>query len=234
MDYALFRDLYGNREKKQVHIERLKRSMEQNYLLSPILVNEKYEIIDGQHRFEAAKYLGFPVYYIVVPGYSNSEVQILNTNSSNWNRPDFLNAYCELKKPAYLTFRNFLREFPELGFQIPHMLLTGLKGRGKEHKKIRTKEFEEGNLEIVDLEKARELARKLMDIKPYYKGFARREFASAMFDIFKNKNYKHKEFLHKLEKFPNKMHDCTKVEEYKILIENTYNYKRIEKVNLRY
>ena len=54
-DYAKFKTLQGNRDVNKLHVSRLKESFKTAYLLSPIVVNQYYEIIDGQHRYEAAK-----------------------------------------------------------------------------------------------------------------------------------------------------------------------------------
>ena len=43
--------------------------MKKKYLVSPILVNEKMEVIDGQHRLQAQKELNLPTYYIKNKGY---------------------------------------------------------------------------------------------------------------------------------------------------------------------
>ena len=64
-DYNIFKTLTGNRELNISHKEKLKKSFKENYLISPIIINEKYEIIDGQHRFNAARELGYYVYYIL-------------------------------------------------------------------------------------------------------------------------------------------------------------------------
>ena len=77
-DYFLFKPIDGNRNKNLLHINRLKKSMESNYLFTVIIVNENYEIIDGQHRFEVIKELKLPLYYIVCNGYGLNEVHILN------------------------------------------------------------------------------------------------------------------------------------------------------------
>ena len=43
--------------------------MQSNYLFTVIIVNENYEIIDGQHRFEVIKELNLPLRYIICEGY---------------------------------------------------------------------------------------------------------------------------------------------------------------------
>ena len=65
-DYAKFKTLIGNRKPNELHIKRLISSFKERYLFSPILVNEKMQIIDGQHRFLSAKELNLPINYLVV------------------------------------------------------------------------------------------------------------------------------------------------------------------------
>jgi hypothetical protein len=89
-DYFLFKPIEGNRNKNLIHLSRLKKSLSENYLFTVIIVNEKYEIIDGQHRFECVKELKLPLHYIVCNGYGLNEVHVLNQNSKTWNAEDYL------------------------------------------------------------------------------------------------------------------------------------------------
>jgi ParB-like chromosome segregation protein Spo0J len=58
MDYNLFSKFNGNRDVKILHVNRIAKSMTEQFLIKPIDVNEKYEVIDGQHRLEACKETG--------------------------------------------------------------------------------------------------------------------------------------------------------------------------------
>ena len=66
-DYKQFKKVKGNRGYAQRHLKNLVSSIAQNNLLqySPIIVNDKMEVIDGQHRLAAAQSLGLPIYYVV-------------------------------------------------------------------------------------------------------------------------------------------------------------------------
>ena len=52
--------------------------------------------------------------------------------------------------------------------------------------------------------------------------------------ITRNQNFEFTEFLQKLKTQPTALQDCTNVTNYKVLIEEIYNYRRREKINLRY
>ncbi len=54
-----------NEETFQEYVENIKKSMQKNFLISTIIVNENFEVIDGQHRLIASKDLGLPIYYFI-------------------------------------------------------------------------------------------------------------------------------------------------------------------------
>lgn len=226
-DYFLFKSIEGNRNKNLLHINRLKKSMSENYLFTIIIVNEKYEIIDGQHRFDVIKELKFPLHYIVCKGYGLNEVHILNQNSKTWNADDYTTGYCNLGYDDYIKYAQFKEKY-NLGHNEAMSLLCGVPN------KIHIELFYGGDFKIKSLKNAEEQIEKIMMIEPYYQGVRRRAFIYTMMSLFKNSNFEFTEFLQKLKLQPTALQDCTNVTNYKILIEEIYNYRRRDKVNLRY
>ena len=246
-DYSMFKILEGNRNVNKLHVRRLKESFKDAYLLSPIVVNQHFQIIDGQHRFEAAKEMKLPINFIVCNNYSLKEVQLLNTNMKNWKKEDYLNAYCDLKYPEYLKFRDFMGRFPELGIASCETILTNslsgghkstssaeLKGTLNESGSYAIRYFQEGDLSIPDYEKSIENAEKIMMIKHYYDGFNRPTFVRAMIGIFKIEYYSHSKLLERLAANPTSLQHCANVTQYKLLIEDIYNFRSRDKVSLRF
>lgn len=230
-DYSLFKTLNGNRDVNHLHLSRLKESMKSNHLTTIIMVNDKFEIIDGQHRFLISKELKLPINYIVEKNYGLKEVQILNANMKNWQTQDYVNGYCDLGYPDYIIYRDFVNEYGFQG-QTAILLLSGEHNGGNEVSPA-TK-FKEGLFKVKDLNEAKKVAEKIMMIEPYYKGFLRRSFVLALVSMFKNENFEFTEFLSKLKQQPTTLQDCTNITQYKVLIEEIYNYRRREKINLRY
>lgn len=235
-DYDNFHFIKGNRNINRSHVERLKESFAEEYLPSPIIVNEEGGIIDGQHRYIAAKELELAILFIVVNGFGLKEVQIYNMNSINWSKIDFLNMYCDLEYEPYIKFRGFMEDYPEFGIRACETLLTGKTGYNTEFKagkKMDVRYFEEGNLEIYDMEEARKNADKLRLVKDHYKGYYRTVFVKAMTQIFKKEEYEHDKFIKRLESNPNSLYHCNKVNDYKFLVEQIYNFRSHNPVNLR-
>lgn len=231
-DYSLFKTLNGNRDVNQIHLCRLRESMKKNHLTTIIMVNEKFEIIDGQHRFLISQELKLPINYIISKNYGLAEVQVLNANMKNWQTTDYVNGYCDLGYNDYIIYRDFVNEYG-LTNQIAMLLLSGEYTSGTNQLSINVK-FKQGLFKVKDLNKAKRMVEKIMMIEPYYKGYLRRSFILALYSMFKNENFEFTEFIAKLKQQPTTLQDCTNVSQYKSLIEEIYNYRRREKINLRF
>ena len=226
-DYFLFKPLNGNRTKNLLHINRLKKSMAEQYLFTVIVVNEKYEIIDGQHRFDVIEELKLPLHYVVCKGYGLEEVHRLNVLSKNWNADDYLNGYCNLGYKDYLIYREFKDKY-KIGHNECMLLLSETN-----HTK-NTGVFNKGLLKIKSLRDAQKKIETIFLLEPYYDGYKRRTFIYALYNLLKNPNFEFTEFIQKLKIQPTALQHCTDVAQYVALIEEIYNYKRRDKVNLRF
>lgn len=242
-DYDMFKMMDDNRDINTLHVQRLVESFKTKHLVSPITVNERKEVIDGQHRLLASKETGMPVYYMVLKGYGIQEVQIFNTNQKNWGKIDYLKMYCSEGKKSYMELSKFMEDFPDFGIQAAERIVTlspyaKRQGRVNGHK-AQMKDFEEGKLSVPNITKSYQLARKLAEFKPYYPGYHRGVFISAVLPLFASKVYDHKEMIYKLGVCSEKgmrLVDCPNVESYRMMLEDIYNWKRQKenKVSFRY
>lgn len=228
-DYFLFKPIDGNRNVNKLHVSRLKKSMLKNYLFTVMIVNENYEIIDGQHRFAVIKDLGLPLHYVKCEGYGLNEVHILNENSKNWSADDFLAGYCDLDKIDYKIYRRFKEKY-RFGHNECMAMLTGANGGGGSAYEL----FRSGKFKVTHLDEATEEAEMIWQLKDLYDGFRRRSFVYAMLQLFDKENFEFSEFLQKVKNQPSVLTDCSTSDQYIALIEEIYNYRRRQKVNLRY
>jgi len=225
-DYSKFSKLVGNRSINHLHLRRLKKSIQENYLFTVIIVNEFFKIIDGQHRFEFIKSLGLPVYYAIKPGYGLNEVHILNANNKTYSLDAYLEGYCDLGIPDYIKYREFKEKY-KFGHRECLSLLSDTIN-------LPSHDFKTGNYKIKNYEKAVMYAEKILMLKPYHDRWKRGPFINALHGLFRNENFNFSEFLNKLKQQPTALTSCVTTEQYLLLIEDIYNYKRRQKVNLRY
>jgi hypothetical protein len=229
MDYSLFKPVNGNRELNQLHLERIKKSMSQNCLFTILYVNEKHQIIDGQHRFEALKALGLPINYIVIEGAGLQDVQIYNHFLKKWDSDDYLSGYCELGYPEYLKYKAFKDRY-QFGANETMALLTGARaGGGGVYN-----DFITGKFRVTNLSQATDVAQKIWMLEGVYDGFRRRAFVFAMMYLLGKPHFDFMEFLQKVKAQPTLLSHCNEAKQYVLLIEEVYNYRRREKVNLRF
>lgn len=141
-DYSKFRVLKGNRDLK--HVKRIIDSInEVGQMKIPIVINEKNEVIDGQHRLEAFKQLGLPVYYIVIPDAGLAEAIALNNFQKPWTQSDYLQSFVNLGNENYKRFvslaeKHNVKSVNELTAIIYHQITTG---GGNFSKKVRNGEL---------------------------------------------------------------------------------------------
>jgi hypothetical protein len=204
--------------------------MTEKYLFTVIIVNENYEIIDGQHRFEVIKELNLPMHYIICDGYGLNEVHLLNQNSKNWNSDDYLEAYCNLNYPHYLNYAIFKDRY-KFGHSVCMAIANNIASSANT---AHVKDFYKGEFLFKDFKKACSLAEKIEILGQYYEGNKRRSFVLAMLQLFKNDNFEFTELLQKLKTQPTALVDCSNTTQYISLIEEIYNYRRKVKVGLRY
>ncbi len=150
-DYKLFKYKKGNRKIVKGAVNRIVRAVKKRNILpsNPIIVNGKYEVIDGQHRLEAAKVLEIPIYYTVFEPASLEEIQLLNANVRQWTAIDFLNSYVDLGNQDYIDFKNFMDKH-DLTFSATLLLLTNYHEIGKDIHVL----FREGRFKINNIQEA--------------------------------------------------------------------------------
>jgi hypothetical protein len=234
-DLSIFKQIDGNRVPNLQHVKRLSESIKvYGMKCNPILVNENYEVIDGQHRLMAAKEADSFVYYIVLDGYSLDEVHTLNLNQKNWTKKDFLEGYSRMGIKPYVRLKEFLLKNDD--YTLPVCIAFCNNTTDSSHNRLgeQKESFEDGTWIGKDFEIAQEWANKIRMIKTYYSGYNNSSFVGTMVTLFRNDKFDFNEFMHKLRIQPTALVDCVNREQYKTLIEDIYNYRSRSKINLRY
>ena len=111
-NYLQFKKIKGNRLINERHVNSLIKSItEKGLIVNPAIVNEKMEIVEGQHRLLACKKLKKPFYYYIVKGANINDVTILNQNRKNWGFTEWMNRYAEYGNTEYKIYKHFYEKW---------------------------------------------------------------------------------------------------------------------------
>ncbi|HEL1765711.1 TPA: ParB N-terminal domain-containing protein [Streptococcus suis] len=193
-DYSLFtktdnRDVVPNRK---LELELLTHGQRQ-----PIIVNEKMEIIDGQHRFYHLKKNGMSIKYIVDANASFETIISMNTSAKNWSLNDFINAYANKGKPSFIDLNNFIKEHPLLS--INTIVVAGAARRSGTHSNVVAK-LKNGQYDFINKKQLKEfydffetvIITTSLPNKPFLQ--------SALWTIFTVENFDKNRMLKQLKK----------------------------------
>ncbi len=226
-DYNKFKYIKGNREILPYHVNALMNSISENNMLpyNPIIVNSKMEVIDGQHRLEAAKRLGFPIFYMESPIGTISDVAHLNSVVRRWTTSDYVDSYAKQGFKDYLVLKDFC-EKTSLSPTIASALLyaKAVKPQTSKVSSVR-KIVAAGEFKVNYLDWALDLANKIQQIKPFTEGVIgkSREFIHSLVVFYKQVD--HEQLMEKLREYPDKLYSRGTVLGYIRQFEDVINYK---------
>ena len=226
-DYEIFKELLGNRDIDERHVQKLIKSMREEYLEIPIQVNQSMEVIDGQHRLAACKQLGLPIYYTVSKGAGLEETQRQNALSKKWTMIDVLDSYCKRDFDDYIKTKSFIYDY---GFTLYQSLqILNLNQIGRDVNVI----FRLGNFEIKDLKKSQKIAKDLIKLKEFVPVNDIIVFRSFLILLTKSEEFNADVFIEKVKYQSQKFKKQRDVKMQIEVIEDIYNYRNRSKINLR-
>jgi ParB-like nuclease domain. len=225
-DYGQFSFLMENRQTGRSHINRLKDAIQRNpeiLEVQPILVNEKLEIIDGQHRFVAASELGVPVHYTVVKGIGIDTARDMNVMQRKWGIEDYAYSYAKAGNVHYKAFNTYIRENPGISKTIVMVVLGGGEGENmssnfKAGKFIIKREQEDAEWVFKQLNLIREITSGEIPLS--------KSFVSALAQCLNKEEFDFEEFMLNLRRKPDAFHRVSTVRDALRMIEDIYNFKK--------
>lgn len=226
-DYTLFVMMNGNRPLNKKKIEKIKADINGGLNLlpyCPVIVFERdnlLHIIDGQHRFTAAKELEKQIYYVVSNELNLFQVATMNSKQDKWTERDFLNCYIELGIEDYIVLKNTASEFKVGLTATAELLMYGNYTKRKEMPII----FREGRFRAEHVEKAKEFLQLHLNLFGRYRFFSDRNLILALQNL-QDKGLCDLDFLkEKIQQAPMMMDRQTSPKEYIYNLERVYNHK---------
>ena len=233
-DYAKFHIMEkGNRDID--HDKKIALSMKEDFLFSPILVNEKMEIIDGQNRFFASKALGKPIYYIIKNGYGIREVRILNSNAKNWSKRDFINSFADEGNKEYEKITLFMKKYPDFSAHIVEYILR-LSAARDSYREDRNPlnsfdSMKRGLFKVKDWDQSDKIAQMLMQYKQFHNNIYKRStFVVAIIRLSRDPQFDNDEVIRKIQINPRSFVPCVNSDEFIRMIEDIVNFRSRNKI----
>lgn len=125
-DASIFKHLKGNREITDIRVKKIENSIDKiGPIMTPLIVNENNEIIDGQGRCKAFSNKHLPISYIVIPGLGVTECRAMNIDQSNWSTEDWVDSHAEEGKESYVYFQRLINKYNNLNVATINNAITG-------------------------------------------------------------------------------------------------------------
>lgn len=154
---------------------------------------------DGQHRLEAAKALGIPVYYVCSEQYQGVSIPEINgATAGAWSPRDYIESYCNQGKVEYAKLRSFIDEtgFPAA---ISASLLSGEQAASTNQ----GEDLKSGRFIVKDFQYAQQVAAVSAEAKRHAPAFYRnRSFLDAISKAVRVPGVTSDLLCEKIQKYP--------------------------------
>lgn len=231
-DYEMFIFRNDNREKiDKSHVKRLVDSISSRNLLElrPIVVNEKMEIIDGQHRVLAAQELGLDIYYQQEKKIEADDIIKMNITKS-WTIGDYLNFYCKHNYPEYLKLSLFMKKH-SLSLKVGITLALGTAHTG-------FKEFRNGEFKFDEqpLDEELSICWETIDYIKKMNGFSSytssSRFWKSLLKLVRHANFDAQKWRTNFRRMISNFCPQASTKDYEAMMQTVYNWKNNNKINI--
>jgi len=250
--YDDFGYITGNREIDEPNVKALTHQIAQAGQLQPILVNEKKQIIDGQHRVEVCKRLSIPVRYIVQPGASIADVISANVVGKKWAVVDYVKRYALENNEHYVKLLDFITKCKGHGISASSAInltrgghsdstyynyddgtIRKHSGKPSKAKKlgIAGTDVKLGRFKMPNEKVVEKRMQAVIEFKqwPFYR---QSSFVNALLQVMRIGDFKLKRLVASAQRYPSRFTKEPDVESFVQMFEAVYNYRRSDKLPL--
>lgn len=252
-DYGMFKHITGNRQLNEGNIQAICNQLIDRGQQQPIIINDRNEIIDGQHRLEACKRLKMPVQYIKRSGANLDDVISTNVVGRKWAISDYINRYVAEGNRDYIELDKFVTEAKKMGFapsvaikiavngtpQYYYMCDDGvvrlngsqISGPSKKHKKLYAvgNEVKIGKFKMRNPEDAYARMHQILAFKEW-SFYSKTGFVNAIMQCMRITEMDFDRLLESARKYPRKWTNEATADNFVRMFEDVYNWRRKNKL----
>lgn len=231
-NYGMFTLLDANREVNRGHVETLKQAISEIGDLTsvqPILVNDNFEIIDGQHRYTACVELGLPINYTMADGLRITDAIKLNIMHRPWEGIDYIKSYAASGDQNYKNLLKLIEDYVE----IPYSSVVRFSVLSTQRPFVTIRH---GDLILSDEDTvvAREKMDKYLEFVETLGVNSNRGLVMAFNRLLKSPEYNHKRMLVKASFTQHLYKKYQSFEDNVRMLEDMYNFKTSEANKVRF
>ena len=250
-DLSRFKLLKGNRELAENNIKAIMNQISAYGQRTPISVNERNEIIDGQHRLEACRRLDIPVKFIVDVGARIDHVISANIVGKKWSLLDYIKRFVAEGNEEYVKLYEFLMEAKGAGIQTSSALQIVRQG----HRDRTFYMYSDGNIRVhggkAKFERLYAVGNDInlgQFVMPNKKGVDERfhsvvafrafsfykqaRFIQALLQVMRIQEFDVQRLKKQAEKYPSRFTNEPDTEGFVRMFESVYNYRMNSKLPL--
>lgn len=182
----------------------------------------KFEVIDGQHRLEAAKALKIPVWY-TVDDKCEIEPSECNADQKPWSLSDYVSAQVAIGNSQFIELKDFAAQF-----KMPLALSVALLSGRTNHCTVDTDAMRDGTFVVKDAGFAGSVGAIVRDIGSVFQ-YARTRgsvCAIARFVVASSRGFQSKQLVDKCVKYQNMLRQCGSIDQYGEMYEEVYNFQQ--------
>lgn len=189
----------SNRDVRQNNL--LKRSILKDGIITPILVNDKLEIIDGQHRYSIAIKNNIPYDFIIRDIGNDIAETIMDINNSqmSWNITDIVSHFAKEGNEEYQKLYTYMENYNDL---VSRSMITKLAAGLWPLSVTKHEVYKQGSYETYK-KSMEDFYVVLKDISVELNFKPRRHFVVALYAMWAYRNFDLNRLKRKLKSMPN-------------------------------
>lgn len=192
----------------------------------PIVVNEKFEIIDGQTRYFACRRLKKPIYFTMADLGNKSDPAIIELNShmNAWNLKDYVEFYAKKGNPEYQKVLDCMDEYKH---GVSNALAIVANGK-PDSVAIRAGKYKAGKRPYPAI------CNDLKQFKTICNFSNHNRFVLAFVSLCRAGKYSHQSDFQKFQTNRKDMMKCASTQQYLMMFQDIMNWRRRgEKVDFK-
>jgi hypothetical protein len=221
-NYEQFSLILVNRDIIPKKVARMAEAIKRKNFLPeyPIVVNKRFEILDGQHRYLAAKTTKTPIHYLITDKMETADVGGINSLQDKWTTEDYIRHYA--RREGFRSYRIFMRKMEE--WAVPATVLMEIFGISGS---VPARDIREGTLDLEDNDKVTKgetFYNALLQISEYVGFWKNHFFVRAFRKMYFHQGYVHRRMITKIKNSSRSLVRCASSTQYLEMLQDMFNH----------